>query len=105
MLDRLIILTVTTTSRNQYGEAVESSSDHRVWATRTDQSLEEMTEEGGDRDEGRRDWRIRWSSLFAGMQPSALSVTENGLTWNVINIIEVPDMRRRFLDLQGVRST
>ena len=76
-----------------------------MWATRIDRTLEEIAQESGVRDAGRRDWRIRWSSAFAGVAPSALSVTEDGLTWNIADIIEEPDARRRFLLLQGERST
>ena len=57
----------------------------------------------------RRDWRIRWDSRIAESPTRLLEVVDDGgLTFNVLNVVEVTTqrrgqpLRRRFLDLQGV---
>ena len=81
---------------------------------RRDLSAEDVAEEGGSRDEVRRDWRIRWDSRIAGTPADRLEVVEDGgLTFDVLNVVEVmrqrgrreQNLRRRFLDIQGVYTT
>ena len=104
-LDRRITLIVATYARNQYGESEETSTRTDVWAARTDRSLADVSAESGARDEGRRDWRVRWTATLAGLLPTALSVVDDGRVWDVVNVVEVPDARRRFVDIQGVVTT
>ena len=60
-------------------------------------------------DTTRRDWRLRWDSRIAEIPVSRLAVVDGGLTFNVLNVVEVTgrrgELRRRFLDIQGVHST
>ena len=83
LLDRVITLSVQGDSaRNEYGEFVSGQlSEHRVWATRMDRSLIDFVEEGGQRDETRRSFRIRWRrdvvDAAAGFL-DRLAVVENG---------------------------
>ena len=111
--DRLITVNITTPGmRNQHGEYVEGATIAvRSWASRRDRSQEDIEQEGGTRDEVRRDWVIRWDSRIALTPPSRLAVEDSGVTFNVLNMVEVtrqgraPDLRRRFLDVQGVHTT
>ena len=79
-----------------------------VWASRRDVSQELKIEREGTRDETSRDWRVRWNSLIASSKTVNLKVVEGAETFQIINMVEVtqqgrgePDLRRRFLDLQG----
>ena len=112
--DRLVTVHVQTPGDyNQYGEYVEGEKVAiRTWATRRDQSQRDIAEEGGTWDETRRDWRIRWDSRIANSSTLDLAVVDGTETFTISNMVEVTrqrrgeqDIRRRFLDLQGVFST
>ena len=81
-----------------------------VWATRRDVGQERKVASGGARDETSRDWRIRWNSRIALSPTNQLKVVDEGETFTVTNMVEVieqrggPDLRRRFLDLQGIHG-
>ena len=82
-----------------------------VWASRRDVGQELKIERRGTRDETSRDWRIRWNSRIALSPTSLLKVEDGAETFTITNMVEVtaqrggaPDLRRRFLDLQGIRS-
>ena len=81
-----------------------------VWATRRDISEERRFDRGGTRSETTRDWRIRWDSRIALSPTSRLKVEDGGETFTITNMVEVtqqrgaPDLRRKFLDLQGVHG-
>ena len=112
--DRQIIVSVQATgSRDEHGEYVPGpSTDIRTWASKRDRSAEDVATEGGQRGETRRDWRVRWDSRIVATLVSLLSVTDDGQIFNVLNVVEPTrqgrgqaDLRRRFLDLQGVSTT
>ena len=81
-----------------------------AWATRRDVSQELKVLSGGTRDETRRDWRIRWDSRIASTPVGRLTVDDGGETFTITNMIEItaqrraPDLRRRWIDLQGIHS-
>ena len=82
--------------------------DYPMWASRRDVSQELKIQREGTRDETSRDWRVRWNSLIASSKTVNLKVVEGAETFQIINMVEVtqqrrgePDLRRRFLDLQG----
>ena len=83
----------------------------RVWASRRDVSQELKIQREGTRDETSRDWRIRWDSRIANSPTTLLKVEDGGETFTVINLVEITEqrgganLRRKFLDLQGVRGT
>ena len=92
---------------NDFGEFVQGvTTAIDVWAKRMDKSLMDIEEEGGTRNEANRKWWVRWRADFAAVPASRLSVIEDGVTFNVQNIIE-PERteRRRFLEIEGVHST
>ena len=99
--------------RNMHGEYVPGSTTAiAVWASRRDKSQEDIETEGGTLDSTRRDWRIRWDRRIALALVSMLDVVDEGVTFNVLNMVEVTrqgrgqaDLRRRFLDVQGVHAT
>ena len=109
--DRRITITVTAEGmRNIHGEYQEGSTTAiQVWATRRDLSQQDIIEAGGQRDETRRDWQIRWDSRIAVTPVSRLEVVDGGQTFNALNVIEDTgrngDFRRRWLRIQGVYTT
>lgn len=112
--DRLITVNVYAAgARNEHGIYEEGPlSQYRQWATRRDLTQEDIESEAGIRDSTRRDWRIRWDSRIARVKVVFLEVVDGGETFNVENMVEVTrggrgrqDLRRRFLDIQGVYTT
>ena len=109
--DRLITVNLTGEGmRNQYGEYVEGEvTPIRTWATRMDKTQEDIEQEGGSRNETRRDWRIRWFAALDAAPVSLVSVVDGGQTFNVLNVIEDTgrngDFRRRWLMIQGMHTT
>ena len=111
--DRLVIVQVATPGDyNQHGEYVEGAKvEIRTWASRRDRTQEDIHEEGGVRDEARRDWRIRWDSRIANSSTRDIAVVDGTETFTISNMVEVTrqrqgqDLRRRWIDLQGVHST
>ena len=84
--------------------------DYPMWASRRDVSQERKVERQGTRDETSRDWRVRWDSRIANSPTSLLKVVDGGETFLITNMVEVtrqrggPDLRRKFLDLQGIHG-
>ena len=111
--NRLITVHVQTPGDyNQYGEYVEGAKVAiRTWASRRDRTQEDIHEEGGVRDETRRDWTIRWDSRIANTSTLDLGVVDGEDTFTIANMVEetrrrgTQDLRRRFLTLQGVYTT
>ena len=95
-----------------FGEYVAGSTTAiAVWASKRDKSQEDIEQEGGTSTSTRRDWRIRWDRRIALTPVAMLDVVDEGLTFNVLNMVEVTrqgrgqaDLRRRFLDVQGVHT-
>ena len=67
-------------------------------------------ERSGTRDETSRDWRIRWDANIAATPTSRLKVEDGAETFQIVNMVEVtqqrggPNLRRKFLDLQGIHG-
>ena len=112
-LDRLIrVISEAPGTRNQYGESVPGAVTRRLlWATRMDRTLTDIAEEGGQRTEGRRDYRIRWIpdlrhqlSVHLSLMDGTLDDAGEDVIWTIDNIVEVTgrdgNTRRRFLDFQ-----
>ena len=82
--------------------------DHPRWASRKDVGQALKIESGGTRDATSRDWRIRWDATIAAMPTSLLRVIDGDMIFAIVNMVEVnqqrgePDLRRKFLDLQGL---
>ena len=114
--DRRIIVNVMaegTRPPELQGEYVPGAvTPINVWASRRDVCQERKLERQGTRDETSRDWRIRWNSRISLSPTSLLKVEDGAETFTITNMVEVtaqrggaPDLRRRFLDLQGIRSS
>ena len=80
-----------------------------MWARRRDVGQERKIERQGSRDETSRDWRIRWDKRIALIPTDQLKIEDGGETFIITNMVEVteqgrgePDLRRKFLDLQGI---
>ena len=110
--DRRITINVSEEGRrDEHGEHVPGAvTALGVWASRRDVGQERKLERQGTRDETSRDWRIRWDSRIARSPTSLLKVEDGGETFIITNMVEVieqrgaPDLRRRFLDLQGIHG-
>ena len=110
-VDRIITVRTTTEGmRNEHGEFEPGvATDHTVWASRIDASIKDVEESGGSRDETQRDWRIRYRADVAAIaELSRVTVIDDGLTFNVQNLIEETGRdgitRRRWLRISGVKS-
>ena len=111
--DRRITINVSEEgTRNEHGEFVPGAiTSIGAWASRRDVGQERKLERGGTRDETSRDWRVRWDSRIANSPTTLLKVEDGGETFTIRNMVEVteqrraPDLRRRFLDLQGIHGT
>ena len=100
---------LSETTLNDYGEAeTRIVATLPLWATRMDGDVADTEEEGGSRDETRRDYRIRWRADIAGAFVGEVSVQDGALTFNVLRVREETDRgrtRKRWLTIQGVHST
>ena len=110
-IDRLIVVAVSATgARDEHGEYIDGDvTAYRVWAERKDRSQEDKQTEGGSLDETRRNWRIRWVKAIADMPVSMVAVTDDGLAFNVLNMVEITgrrgELRRRWLEIEGAHTT
>ena len=110
---RIIVNVSEPGTRDNTGEFVPGAvTALGVWASRRDVSQERKLERQGTRDETSRDWRVRWDARIALTLTSLLKVEDGAETFSVINMVEVieqrggaPDLRRRWIDLQGIRSS
>ncbi len=111
--DRLITVNLTGEGmRNQYGEYVEGEvTPIRTWTRRRDKTQEDIESEGGVLTSVQRTWRIRWDSRIADVPVVRIEVVDGPYTFNVLNQVEVteqrggPDLRRRFIDIEGVYTS
>ena len=111
-VDRIITLRIHAEGmRDEHGEYVPgAATDYTVWASRFDATLRDIEESGGTRNETQRDWRIRYrADVAAIVELTRLEVIENGVQFNVQNVIEETGRdgktRRRWLRITGVHST
>lgn len=110
-LDRLIRIDIDKGMRDQDGTFQSDWQElARVWATRRDLDARDVLEEGGQRTEIRRDWRIRWRNDLAGSNIERVRVfdIESGHLFNVERLIEETfrgNARQRWLRIQAVFST
>ncbi len=95
-------------TRNQDNEEVRGElTPIPVWASRRDRSQEDIQQEGGSLTSIRRDWRVPYDARYAETPTLLLEVVDGAFTFDVVNMIEVtrqrgqPDLRRRFVDIQG----
>ena len=112
--DRRITINVSTEGhRDEHGRSVLGAiTPIGAWASRLDKTLTDIATEGGTRNQGRRTWRIRWDPRIANSPTRLLKVEDGALTFTISNMVEVtqqrrgePDLRRRFLDLEGLYET
>ena len=110
--DRRIAIHVSATgTRNDHGEYEPGDTEViPAWASRRDASIERKIEEGGNRNDGRRTWRVRWDARYVGVAGVYLDVIDEGVRYGILNQSEVTrqrggqDLRRRFIDLEGTFS-
>ena len=103
-LDRRIVVRRSATTVNDFGESETVEIDNPVWAGVADLSAFDTEERGGTFTERLRKWTIRWRSDFAALDTSELTVIDEGLSYNVTNIVRQQDgaARRRMMIIEGV---
>ena len=102
-LDRRIVVRRTVTTRNQFGESVETIVDYPQWATREDASQADKEMAGGTLTQASRAYVVRYRAELAEAITSELSVIDGGLTLNCTNITEATlrGERRKFLRIEA----
>ena len=113
--DRRITINVSAEGhRDQHGDYVPGAvTPIAAWASRRDVSQELKVSRDGTRDLASRDWRVRWDSRIANSPARLLKVVDEGVEFIIVNMAEVtqqrergaPELRRKFIDLEGVFST
>ena len=101
-LDRRIVIRRTVTARDQFGEAVETTTDYPQWGTREDASQADKETAGGSLTQVVRGYIVRYRSEIADAITSEISVLDGALTLDATNIAEarLRGERRRFLRIE-----
>ena len=102
-LDRRIVVKRTVTTRNEFGEAVETVTDFPQWATREDFTQADKETAGGTLTQATRAYLIRYRAELADAITSELSVLDGTLTLDCTNITEATRQseRRKFLRIEA----
>ena len=103
-LDRRIIVRRSVTTRNQYGESVETVTDFPVWASREDASQADKETAGAVLTLAARVYVVRYRKEIADALTSELSITDGALVLDALNITEATRLgeRRKFLRIEAV---
>ena len=103
-LDRRVIVRRSVETSNQFGETVTTDTDYPLWAGVSDLEAFDVESEGGTFDKRLRRWTIRWRSDLAMALTSELSVVDNGISYDVLNVVRQRDgaERRKMMYLEGV---
>ena len=103
-LDRRITVRRTVTTRNQFGESVETTTDYPQWATREDASQSDKEQAGGALTQAARAYLIRYRAELADAPTSELSVIDGTVALDATNINEATRQgeRRKYLRLEAV---
>ena len=101
-LDRRIVVRRTVTTRNQFGEHVETVTDYPLWTTREDARQSDKETAGGSLTVAARAYIVRFRSEIAEALTSELSVIDGPQTFDVTNITEATlrGERRKFLRIE-----
>lgn len=102
-LDRRIVVKRTVTTRNEFGEAVETVTDLPQWATREDFTQTDKELAGGVLTQASRSYIVRYRAEIADAITSEISVIDGGLTLDCTNITEATRQgeRRKFLRIEA----
>ena len=112
--DRRITVNVEAEStRNEYNEYVPGEvTTYNVWASKYDLRLIDVEEAGGVRSEVTRRWRLRYDGRIYDTPVARLGVVDGTQTFDITQVREVttqgrdlPDLRRRFMELTGIFTT
>ena len=105
-LDRRIVVRVVVTGVNDFGEYTETTTDFPMWAGVADLSAFDVEQQGGQFTNRLRKWMVRWRSEIAAADigTSQLRVIDDGLEYNVTNLVRQQDgrARRRMMLIEGV---
>ena len=103
-LDRRITVRRSVTTRNQFGESVETTTEFPQWATREDFSQADKEEAGGTLTQAARAYLIRYRAELADAPTSELSVIDGTLTLDATNITEATRLgeRRKYLRIECI---
>ena len=84
-LDRFAIVRTTVSGVNDFGETVETSTDHRVWAQLIQDGIARGFGEGGVYANADRAWRTRWNQAFLD------AIADEGRVIVIYEGVEAPD--------------
>ena len=105
-LSRRLVLRVSGSSTNAFGEYVEVTTDYPAWAMLLQDSVARNVEAGGTYGLAARTWRVRFDQRFVDAHEAgaAVSVVYGDEEPDIVTAIGEPTprgekRRRRFLDL------
>ena len=103
-LDRRIVVRRTVTTRNQFGEHVETVTDYPLWTTREDARQRDKEEAGGVLTLASRVYVVRYRAELADAPTNELVVIDGTLTLDATNITEATRQgeRRKFLRIETI---
>ena len=101
-LDRRIVIRRTVTTRNQFGESVETATVYPLWATREDASQADKETAGGQLTLATRSYVVRYRPEIADALTSEISIIDGALSLDALNIVEATRLgeRRKFLRIE-----
>ena len=102
-LDRRIVIRRTVTTRDLFGEAVETATDYSQWCTREDFSQLDKEQAGGTLNLATRAYIVRYRAEIADAITTELSVVDGALTLDCTNITEATlrGERKKFLRIEA----
>ena len=102
-LDRRIVVRRSVTTRNQFGESVETVTEYPQWATREDASQADKETAGGVLTLVTRSYVVRYRAELADALTSELAIIDGTLTLDCTNITEATRLgeRRKYLRIEA----
>ena len=102
-LDRRIVVRRSVTTRNQFGESVETVTEYPQWATREDASQADKETAGGVLTLATRSYVVRYRAELADALTSELAIIDGTLTLDCTNITEATRLgeRRKYLRIEA----
>ncbi len=101
-LDRRIVVRLTTTTRNEFGEEESAVTDLPLWSTRVDLNQRDKAEAGGQLTTVARTYIVRFTNVLNDAIVSQLEVIDGGDVLSATNVTEATRLgeRRKFLRIE-----
>lgn len=91
-LDRFVIVRTTVSGVNDFGEPVETNTDHRVWAQLVQDGIARGVGEGGVYANADRVWRVRFNQTYVD------AIASEGRVIVIYDNLDDPDRQDDFND-------